>query len=69
MFAGGDPSDQPPSNVNLLRCAACGKTQECTPTDALKCSRSHSPRCCGEVMALYVESLKSGEIPRGNGMP
>ena len=40
----------------LLRCNTCGTTVMHTAEEMLAYTRQGWPKCCGEVMALYVES-------------
>jgi len=40
--------------LKLLRCQVCGKVIECQPADLSHYIQTNWPRCCSEVMALYV---------------
>ena len=44
----------------LLRCDLCGRTDEPSPSDLLRYTRTGWPRCCGQVMALFTEAEKPG---------
>jgi hypothetical protein len=44
----------PAPPLKLLRCPLCGKVAECQPADLLQYIQTEWPRCCGEVMTLYV---------------
>jgi hypothetical protein len=52
-------SDPVTSRVtHLVRCAPCGRTIECAPTDALRYTREGWPKCCGQVMTLFTAAAK-----------
>ncbi len=40
----------------LLRCDVCARTEEKTATELLSYCQSTWPRCCGEVMAYFVQA-------------
>lgn len=54
------PQTGPQDAQRLLRCAACGRTDEVSATDLLRYTKAGWPRCCGEVMALYLQADKPG---------
>lgn len=43
-----------------LRCGSCARTAECVQTDRLEYTRSGWPRCCAEVMELFVPPERDG---------
>lgn len=49
----------------LLRCTSCGRSEDCTADDNLRYARDGWPRCCREVMTLYVELGRPdpGDLP------
>jgi hypothetical protein len=63
------PSPPPASRINLLRCLTCSKTVECSPTDALKFTKTGWPRCCGEVMTMFIPTSQPGDPPQGRKPP
>jgi hypothetical protein len=50
-----DDSSGPDWRARLLRCMACGRTVECRPHDVDRHLRDGWPRCCREMMTLFVE--------------
>jgi hypothetical protein len=53
------PANTPQSRRrSLLRCLSCGESVETDPTDLLKYMRIGWPKCCGQVMELYVPAAK-----------
>ncbi len=42
----------------VLRCGVCKQTRECTADDVLTFAVAGWPRCCGEAMALDVETTQ-----------
>lgn len=44
-----------PCNVSLVRCRACGRAEECSPTDVAAHIRAGGAACCGRVMDLFVQ--------------
>lgn len=39
-----------------LWCGSCARTAECTRADRLEYALNGWPRCCGEVMELFMHS-------------
>jgi len=65
-----DPPRQSPSHdANLLRCLTCGKTTECSQTEALEYMRAGWPECCDEVMTLFIPPDEPDEVLKGNVIP
>jgi hypothetical protein len=54
------PGSSDPSN-RILRCRKCGKCTDCTSEDLLTYMRDGWPKCCGDVMTLFIEA----ELPGG----
>lgn len=44
-----------PAPRRLLRCDACGRSEECSAAVLLRYTREGWPRCCGAVMAVFTE--------------
>jgi hypothetical protein len=58
MPTDSDPEDAPAPRVNLLRCLVCGNKMECEPADLLRFTQTKWPRCCGQVMPLFMTTDK-----------
>jgi hypothetical protein len=51
-----DPFPTPVIGHQLLRCFRCRRTDEVTHADLMRYMKKGWPRCCGEVMAYFVEA-------------
>jgi ribosomal protein S14 len=40
----------------LLRCPVCGRADEVTQDDLMRHARDGWPKCCGQVMAYFMEA-------------
>ena len=44
----------------LVRCDQCGRSNECSASELLRYTRQGWPKCCGQVMGLFIEAEKPG---------
>jgi hypothetical protein len=53
-----DPTPQfpAPTGRRLLRCDACGRTDDATHADLMRHTREGWPKCCGQMMDYLVAS-------------
>ncbi len=51
-------TSDPPTRVSLLYCPKCRKRVERRPGDLLHYVKTGWPKCCGEVMSLYLPTDK-----------
>lgn len=49
-----------PGSRRLVRCDQCGRSDECSASDLLRFTREGWPRCCGQVMVMFIEAEKRG---------
>jgi hypothetical protein len=47
-----------PHSARILRCLKCGKVTDCTPDDLLRYAQTKWPRCCKDVMTLFIQTPK-----------
>ena len=45
----------------LVRCFACGRSEEVSSADLVGYMQTGWPRCCGEVMTYYLEADRPTE--------
>ena len=45
----------------MLVCRACGRAEDSSVTDLLNYMKFGWPKCCGEVMTLFVETERPGD--------
>src|SRR5215211_1466649 len=50
------PGPDPAREMSVLRCKLCARTSECTSTDQIRYARNGWPRCCGQVMELFIQT-------------
>lgn len=43
----------------VLLCNACGRRMDCSAEQLLGYTREGWPRCCGQVMAFFVEATRA----------
>lgn len=53
-----------PHPAAVLRCAVCGRTQDCSEADVNNYILTDAwPRCCEEIMAVFVATAYPGNPP------
>lgn len=55
MVARPRPANYTVRHSCTIICSECESTAECSLADLLRYARRGWPRCCGEVMSLFVE--------------
>jgi hypothetical protein len=55
-------NDPTPEPRRLLRCPACGRTDDVTHADLMRYTRVGWPKCCGLTMAYFTEAERPADV-------
>jgi hypothetical protein len=59
-MAGEEKPETGGSTERILRCSKCGKITDCSSDDLMNYMRAGWPKCCGDVMTLFIEAKLPG---------